>query len=159
MPFSFAGTNLIIAIEDVLVSGQSATVIDDARLRVAYRHGRLAEIGGASVTIKVSTDGHSAMLCIPGKAPWRVTSKNKVAVLQRLVEAYATGTAHVNTKKLMDGTNYPSPSNLFTKSSPWRNYVARVTGAQAWQLRLPSLDEVIEEDSLDLEAKEEALTD
>lgn len=159
VPFSFAGTNLIIAIEDVLVSGQSATVIDDARLKVAYRHGRLAAIGGASVTIKVSTDGHSAMLCIPGKAPWRVTSKNKVAVLQRLVEAYATGTAHVNTKKLMDGTNYPSPSNLFTKSSPWRNYVVRVTGAQARQLRLPSLDEVIEEDSLDLEAKEEALTD
>ena len=159
VPFSFAGTNVIIAIEDVLVSGHSATVIDDARLKVAYRHGRLAAIGGASVTIRVSTDGHSAVLCIPGKAPWRVTSKNKVAVLQRLVEAYATGTAHVNTKKLMDGTNYPSPSNLFTKSSPWINYVARVTGAQAWQLRLPSLDEVIEEDSLDLEAKEEALTD
>jgi hypothetical protein len=77
VPFSFAGTNVIIAIEDVLVSGQSAAVIDDARLKVAYRHGQLAAMGGASVSIKVSADGYSAVLCIPGKAPWRVTSKNK----------------------------------------------------------------------------------
>lgn len=159
VPFSFAGTNVIIAIEDVLVSGQSATVIDDARLKIAYRHGKLAAIGGASISIKVSADGYSAVLSIPGKAPWRVTSKNKVAVLQRLVEAYAAGTPHVNTKKLMNGTNYASPANLFPKASAWRNYMVKVSGAQAWQLSLPSLDEVIEEDSFDLKAKEEALTD
>ena len=159
VPFSFAGTNVIVAIEDVLASGQSATAIDDARLKVAYRHGQLAAMGGASVIVKVSADGYSAVLCIPGKAPWRVTSKNKVAVLQRLVDAYAAGTPHVNTKKLMDGTNYASPANLFPKTSPWRNYMVKVTGTQAWQLSLPALDEPIDDGDPDFEVEEVALTD
>ena len=158
VPFSFAGTNVIIAIEDVLVSGQSATVIDDARLKVAYRHGQLAAMGGASISIKVSADGYSAVLCIPGKAPWRVTSKNKIAVLQRLVDAYAAGTPHVNTKKLLDGTNYASPANLFPKASPWRNYIVKVVGAQAWQLSLPIFDHPVDDGESEVEVEEAVLT-
>ena len=101
------------------------------------------------------------VLGIPGKAPWQVTSKNKVTVLQRLVEAYAAGTPHVNTKKLMDGTNYASPANLFQKTSPWRDYMVKVTGTQGWQLKLSLqmlVDPVDEVDNA-IEAKEEALTD
>jgi len=159
VPFPFAGTNVVIPIENVLATGQSATAIDIAQLKAAYRQNQLAARGGAAVELKVSPDGNSAVLHIPEKAPWQVTSKGKIAVLQRLVNAYASGTPHISTKILMDGTNCASPSTLFTqKSSPWRNYLTAVKGARAWQLKVQSLDEVVHDDESEIEVVEEALT-
>lgn len=159
VPFPFAGTNVVIPVENVLATGKSATAIDIARLKVAYRQGQQAARGGTAVSLKVSPDGNSAVLHIPGKAPWQVTSKGKIAVLQRLVTAYADGTPHVNTKVLMDGTNCASPSNLFSKTSPWRNYLVKVKSAHAWQLNLPLLDELVDDDKSEIEIVEEVLTD
>lgn len=148
IPFPFAGTNVVIPIEDVLSPAGSKMAIDTSRLKVAYRHGQLAALGGTSINLQVSQDGFSAVLHIPGKSPWKVTSKNKIAVIQRLVDAYAAGTPHVNTKKLMEGTNCSSPANLFPKNSPWRDYLIKVDGARAWQLHLPMLDAPIEDEHL-----------
>ncbi|BAO82949.1 hypothetical protein SMCB_0721 [Serpentinimonas maccroryi] len=158
VPFPFAGTNVVIPVEDVLASGRSAAAIDTARLKVSYRHGQQAAMGGTAISVKVSSDGYSAVLYIPGKAPWRVTGKGKIAVLQRLADAYAAGTPHVNTKKLMEDTNCGSPANLFSKNSPWKDYLVKVKGAHAWQLHLPMLDEPVEDDGKDVEIKEGALT-
>lgn len=148
IPFPYAGTNMVIPITEVLASGQAVTAIDTARLKVAYRHGQQAAMGGTAISLKVSPDGYSAVLYIPGKSPWKVTSKGKIAVLQRLVEAYAAGTPHVNTKILMEGTNCSSPANLFSKTSPWRDYLIKVNGAHAWQLHLPMLDDPLEDENL-----------
>lgn len=146
-PFPFAGTNVVVAIDDVLASAGQEAAIDMNRLKVAYRHGRLAAMGGTSVSLKISADGYSAVLSIPGKAPWKVTNKAKITVLQRLVDAYAAGTPHVNSKLLMDGTGCKSPSNLFTgKSSPWRDYIVRVEGARAWELKMPGMEMIIDDD-------------
>ena len=146
-PFPFAGTNVVIAIDDVLTSAGQEAAIDTNRLKVAYRHGQLAAMGGTSVSLKISADGYSAVLSIPGKAPWKVTNKAKITVLQRLVDAYAAGTPHVNSKLLMDGTGCKSPSNLFTgKSSPWRDYIVRVEGARAWELKMPGMEMIIDDD-------------
>lgn len=145
-PFPFAGTNVVLPIEDVLAPSGAATVIDLEKLRVTYRHGQLAAMGGTSVSLKVSPDGYAATLYIPGQAPWKVTNKAKIAVLQRLVDANAAGT-HVNTKKLMEDTGCASPSNLFTgKTSPWRTYIVRVKGSHGWQLNMPTIDVLIEDD-------------
>ncbi|MEO1750042.1 hypothetical protein, partial [Thiofaba sp. EF100] len=85
----------------------------------------------------------------------KVTNKAKILVLQRLVDAYAAGSPHVNTKKLMKDTGCASPSNLFTsKHSPWRNYLIRVKGSHAWQLNLPTADAAIEDDDLPHSAAE-----
>ena len=150
VPFPFAGTNVVIPIEDVLSAAGAKSAIEMTRLKVAYRHGQLAAMGGTAVSLKVSADGYSAVLCLPGKAPWKVTNKAKIAVLQRLVDAYAAGTPHVNTKKLMEGTGCASPANLFSKNSPWRDYLVKVQGAHAWQLHLPTLDEAVgDEDASD----------
>ena len=157
IPFPFAGTNVVIPIEEVLSSADAQTAIDTTRLKVAYRHGQLAAMGGTAVSLKVSADGYAAVLYIPGKAPWRVTGKGKIAVLQRLVDAYAAGT-HVNTKKLMEDTNCGSPANLFSKTSPWKDYLAKVKGAHAWQLNLPLLDTPVDDDDDKIEAEEAALT-
>lgn len=147
-PFPFAGTNLVIAIDDVLATTGHETAIDMNRLKVAYRHGQLAAMGGTSVSLKVSADGYSAVLSIPGKAPWKVTNKAKIIVLQRLVAAYAAGTPHVNSKMLMDGTGCKSPSNLFTgKTSPWRDYIVRVEGARAWELRMPGMEMIVDDEA------------
>nr|MBP8278890.1 hypothetical protein [Propionivibrio sp.] len=145
-PFPFAGTNVVIPLEDVLSSAGAKTVIDLAQLKVTYRHGQLAAMGGTSVALKLSPDGYAATLYIPGQAPWKVTNKAKIMVLQRLVDAYNVGTPHVNTKKLMEDTGCLSPSNLFSKTSPWRNYLVRVEGSRAWQLKLPTVDAPIEDD-------------
>ncbi len=158
IPFLFAGTNVVIAIEDVLASGQSGTAIDTVRLKVAYRHGQRAAMGGTAVSLKVSPDGYAAVLYIPGKAPWHVTSKDKIAVLQRLVDAYSSGTPHVNTKILMAGTNYTTPANLFPKNSHWRDYLVKVKGPHAWQLHLPMLADPVDEDESKAETEAVALT-
>jgi hypothetical protein len=146
-PFPFAGTNVVIPIEDVLSAAGATTAIDLAQLKLAYRHGQLAAMGGTSVALKRSPDGYAATLYIPGQAPWKVTNKAKIMVLQRLVDAHAAGSPHVNTKKLMEGTGCASPANLFTsKNSPWRNYLVRVKGSYAWQLNLPTVDAPVEDD-------------
>ncbi|MGA4047807.1 hypothetical protein ACI2TP_10995 [Ralstonia nicotianae] len=152
VPFPFAGTNMVIAIENVLADAQSTMAIDTARLKTAYRHGHQAAMGGTAISLKVSADGYAAVLCIPGKAPWRVTGQGKIAVLQRLVDAYAAGTPHVNTKRPMDGTQCGSPANLFSKTSPWRDYMVKVAGAHAWQLNLPTLDAALEDETMESEA-------
>jgi hypothetical protein len=147
-PFPFAGTNVVIPIEDVLADGGSGTAIDLERLKVAYRHQQSAAMGGTAVALKLSPDGHSATLYVPGKAAWQVTGKGRIAVLQRLVEAFLSDSPHVNTKRLMAGTGCTSPANLFTgKRSPWRHYIERVPGTRAWQLKLTPLDAVIVDDS------------
>lgn len=145
LPYPFAGTNVVISIEDVLSQAGAQTAIDMSSLKVAYRHGQLAAMGGTAVSLKVSADGYAAVLSLPGKAPWQVTGKSKITVLQRLVDAYAAG-MHVSTKKLMEGSNCDSPANLFSRTSPWKNYLAKVKGAHAWQLNLPSLDTPVDDD-------------
>lgn len=158
-PFPFAGTNVVIPIEDALSAAGAATAIDLAKLKLAYRHGQLAAMGGTTVSLKLSPDGYAATLYIPGQAPWKVTNKAKIMVLQRLVDAYAAGTPHVNTKMLMADTGCASPSNLFTsKNSPWRNYLIRVKGSHAWQLNLPTIDAPVEDDDQP-EAASEAMED
>jgi hypothetical protein len=157
IPFPFAGTNVVIPIEDVLSQAGAKSAIDTNLLKVAYRHGQLAAMGSTSVNLKVSTDGYAAVLQIPGKAPWQVTGKGKIAVLQRLVDAYAAGT-HVNTKKMMEGTGCASPANLFSKTSPWRDYLIKVKGAHAWQLNLPMLDTPVVDDDNEITTEEVALT-
>ena len=146
VPFSYAGTNVIVTIEDVLALGKSATVIDEDQLKVAYRHGQLAAMGGTSINFKVSSNGQSAVLSLPGKAPWRITGIGKIKVLQRLVDAFASGTPHVHTKLMMADTGCNSPSNLFSKTSPWRNYMVKVKGAHAWQLHLPVFDDPVDDE-------------
>lgn len=143
-PLPFAGTNIVVPVEAIIANGEKTAAIDLDQLAVRYRHGRAAAKGGSSIRISVSADGYSAVLTIPGKAPWRVTNKAKVAVLQRLVDAYHAGTPHVNTKMLMQGTGCSSPANLFPKTSPWREYLEKVVGAHAWQLRVTASPEVIE---------------
>lgn len=155
-PFPFAGANVVIPIEDVLAKAGEATAIELTRLKVSYRHGQLAAKGGTSVRLNVSADGYAAVLSLPGQAPWKVTNKAKIAVLQRLVEAYAAGTPHVNTKKLMEGTSCASPANLFSKKSPWREYLIKVDGAHAWQLKVAVLEDAIEEDESPVDAAEMA---
>jgi hypothetical protein len=130
-----------MSIEDVLAAG-GPSIIDITRLKVAYRHGQLAAMGGSNVSLKMSPDGYAAVLYIPGKAPWRVTGHHRIVVLQRLLDAYAAGAPHVSTKRLMDGTGYQSPGNLFP-GALWREYLVRVEGTYAWQLNLPMLDEVL----------------
>lgn len=148
-PYPFAGTNIVIPIEDVLARGESGerrSAIDMQQLAVIYRHHRLAAMGGASVSLKVATDGHSATLYLPGKAPWKVTSRAKILVLRRLAEAYLAGNPPVQSKILMKDTGCDSPGNLFAKNSPWRQYIVRVKGAYAWQLNVSPQPVVVEDD-------------
>jgi len=155
IPFPFAGTNVVIPIAEVLASAPAArAVIDMGRLQAQYRHRQLAARGGASVRLEESADGTSAVLHIPGKSPWRVTSKAKIAVLRRLVDAFASSVPPVETKRLMDGTGCQSPGQLFAKKSPWRDYLVQVTGARAWQLNVPALSDAAQiiDDPVDLAA-------
>lgn len=157
IPFAFAGTNVIVAIEGVLTKDSSGTAVDLSQLKLAYRNNQLAAMGGSLISLKTSSDGTSAVLLLPGKAPWKITSKNKVTVLQRLVDAFHANAPHVNAKKLMEGTNYASLSNLFPKSFPWRNYIVRVPGTQAWQLNVTNLADVIEDSESEIGDLSEAL--
>jgi hypothetical protein len=152
IPFPFAGTNVVIPIEDVLSEVGMGSAIDTERLKVAYRHGQLAAMGGTIVSLKVSADGYTATLNLPGKAPWHVSGKAKITVLQRLVDAYKAGTPHVNTKKLMEGTGCNSPANLFSRSSPWRSYLIKVESARAWQLNMATNELAVDDSTPSLDS-------
>jgi hypothetical protein len=155
IPFPFAGTNVVIPIAEVLASAPVAgAVIDMGRLKAQYRHRQMAARGGSSVRLEESADGTSAVLHIPGKAPWRMTGKAKIAVLRKLVDAFASGVPQVQTKKLMDDTGCQSPGQLFPKKSYWRDYLVAVPGARAWQLNIPAAGDApkIVDDPVDLAA-------
>jgi len=146
------GTQLATSPMDGFAPAQLGTDIDrlpaSTRAQPSTPNGsRLRNaMGGSAVSLMVLAVGYSATLYIPGKAPWQVTGHGKIALLQRLVDAYAAGTPHVNTKMLMEGTGCSSPANLYAKTSPWRNYLVKVEGAHAWQLHLPNCDTPVQED-------------
>lgn len=134
-PLPFAGTNVVIPIEEVLTATDGRPCIDQAALEVAYRAGQLAARGGSSVALQVSPDRQSGMLTVPGLAPWLITGPMRIVVLERLVQAYATGPGHVVTKVLLRDTGCDSLDGLFGADSRWRTYVERVEGTRAWRLR------------------------
>ncbi|CAJ0781150.1 hypothetical protein LMG18090_01282 [Ralstonia mannitolilytica] len=132
----------------VVAFERAEAAVDLARTQAAYRRqSQRADLDSPPVRLNISSDGYAALLCIPGKTPWRVTGKAKIAVLKRLVDALTAGTPHVNTKRLMEGTGCTSPANLFSKTSPWRDYLVKVAGAHAWQLNVPALDAPLESEA------------
>ena len=133
-PFRFAGTNVVVPIEDVLGNSDGTPCIDHGALAVAYRNGKVAARGGASIGMQVSPDKQSGVLTIPGKAPWPVTGKMKIVVLERLVQANAAGPGHLVTKALLAGTNCDSLDGLFGNDGRWREYIEKVEGTRAWRL-------------------------
>jgi hypothetical protein len=139
-PFPFAGTNVVIPIEDVLSLGEDRPTIDHEVLAVAYRNTELVARGGASVGIRVSPDGHSRTLVIPGKPAWPITGRMKIVVLERLVQAYVAGPGHLITAVMLEGTGCTSLEGLFGTTSVWREYIEKVPRTRAWQLRLGPLD-------------------
>ncbi len=154
-PLPFAGTNVIVPVDQVLARTKGVSAVDLATLGALYRHGQMAALGGTSVRLSVSADGQTATLSIPGKAPWQFSGPQKIVVLQRLVNAYHASTPHVNTKILMEGTGCSSPANLFGKNSPWREYLVKVEGARAWQLKIGAPDEpIVDSEPEETEARE-----
>jgi hypothetical protein len=135
----FAGTNVVIPIEDVLSVKTGRPCIDRDALEVAYRNGQQAARGGASIALQVSPDRQSGMLTIPGLAPWLVTGPMRIVVLVRLVQAHAAGPGHLVTKTLLRDTGCDSLDGLFGSDSRWRNYIERVAGTRAWRLRVEAV--------------------
>lgn len=135
-PFPFAGTNVVIPIEDVLGSGEDRPSIDHEVLAVAYRNGQVAARGGTSIAVQVSLDRQSGMLTIPGQAPWLITGRMKIVVLERLAQAHTSGPGHLVTKVLLQDTGCDSLDGLFGADSRWRQYIERVPGTRAWRLRM-----------------------
>lgn len=137
----------------VVAFERAEAAVDLARAQTAYRRqSQRADPDNQAVRLNISSDGYAALLCVPGKTPWRVTGKAKIAVLKRLVDALTAGTPHVNTKRLMEGTGCTSPANLFSKTSPWRDYLVKVAGAHAWQLNVPTLDATLEDEAMEARA-------
>jgi hypothetical protein len=135
-PFPFAGTNVVIPIEDMLGAGEDRPSIDHEALAVAYRNGQLAARGGTSIAVQVSLDRQSGMLTIPGQAPWLITGRMKIVVLERLAQAHTSGPGHLVTKALLQDTGCDSLDGLFGADSRWRQYIERVPGTRAWRLRM-----------------------
>lgn len=139
-PMPFAGVNVVIPIEAVLGQGEDRPTIDHDVLAVVYRSEEHTARGGASVGIRVSPDGNSGTLTIPGKAAWPVTGRMKVVVLERLVKAHHTGPSHLITAVLLDGSGCASLEGLFGRGTIWREYIEKVPNARAWRLRLGAVD-------------------
>lgn len=135
-PIPFAGTNVVVPIESVLGAGEDRPTIDHDVLAVVYRNSAHTARGGASVGIRVSADGNSGTLTIPGKAAWAVTGRMRVVVLERLVKAHHAGPSHLITSVLLSGAGCDSLEGLFGRSSVWREYIELAPRTRAWRLRL-----------------------
>jgi hypothetical protein len=85
--------------------------------------------------IRVSSDGNSGTLTIPGKAAWLVTGLMKV-VVERLVNTHHVGPSHLITAVLHNGSGCSSLDGLFGRETVWCEYIEKVPITRAWLLRL-----------------------
>lgn len=106
-----AGNVLTPAISHVPV-GSSELALNAETLRTVFRRNRVLAMGGQSVAL-AKTGENSGTLYIPGKPSIDILGKNRLVVIQRLVDAYNAGPVPVATRDLQAGIEGQSLQNIF----------------------------------------------
>lgn len=106
--------NVRLSLVDYLGADEPEPVVDLVRLGAAFlRHRNLAE-GGETVELKMAGE-NTGTFCVPGRGTIEITGKNRLIVIQRLVDAHYSGGGPMKTEDMTRGFGDQSLSNIFGK--------------------------------------------
>lgn len=128
--------NIMTPLADQIDVNQAEIALVANRLRSVYRRHRLLARGGQTVEL-TRTGDNFATLFVPGKGSIDIKGENRIAVIQRLVDAHNAGPIPMATEDLVKGiAEDQSLSNIF-KQPLWDKLKAdflRSPRKGAWEI-------------------------
>jgi hypothetical protein len=107
--------NVLTPLADQIDIDQSEIALVADKLRSVFRRHRILARGGQAVELTNSGE-NMATLFVPGKGSIDIKGENRIAIIQRLVDAHNTGPMPMATKDLVkDIAEDQSLSNIFKK--------------------------------------------
>jgi hypothetical protein len=133
---SHLGPNVVVPLLSHLSPADDEMLFSRDGLELAYRSSLSLARGGGSP--RVDRRGtQSGTLYIPGRKPLYLAGNEQLTIFERLVAAYATGTADVSVGDLMKGFSANSPQQAFRKEM-WKDimevYIAKGAKRGYWRL-------------------------
>lgn len=145
---SHLGPNVVLPLLSHLSSADDELLFSRDGLELAYRNSRsLARVGGPPRVNRSGTQ--SGTLYTPGRISLYLAGNDQLTLFERLVAAYATGTADVYVGDLMAGFSAKSPQQAFRKEM-WKDivdvYIAKGAKRGYWRLIVspPAMPERVE---------------
>ncbi|WP_156899506.1 hypothetical protein [Pleomorphomonas koreensis] len=133
---SHLGPNVVMPLLSHLASGDDEMLFARDGIELAYRDSHALARGGESPCVARSGT-QSGTLYIPGREPLYLAGNDQLTIFERLVAAYATGTADVYVGDLMEGFSAKSPQQAFRKEM-WKDmvdvYIAKGAKRGYWRL-------------------------
>ncbi|OZA17004.1 MAG: hypothetical protein B7Y02_02705 [Rhodobacterales bacterium 17-64-5] len=131
--------NVLTPLSDQIDSDQSEIALVADKLRSVFRRHRILARGGQAVEL-ASTGENMATLFVPGKGSIDIRGENRIAIIQRLVDAHNNGPMPMTTGDLVRGiAEDQSLSNIF-KQPLWDKLKAsflRSLGAKGpWEIAI-----------------------
>ena len=128
--------NVLTPLADQIDSEQSEIALVADKLRSVFRRHRILARGGQAVEL-ASTGENMATLFVPGKGSIDIRGENRIAIIQRLVDAHNNGPMPMTTGDLVRGiAEDQSLSNIF-KQPLWDKLKAnflRSPGKGQWEI-------------------------
>jgi hypothetical protein len=126
------GPNVVVPLVDHL--GPDADCLATEGLAIAFRSGRQMALGGMTVHL-AKCGPYTATLYLPGKCPYTLTGANQIKIVERLVNAYQSGSPAVLTHHLIADTGVNSPSQAFRDWNAIKGvYIGQAGKRGSWQL-------------------------
>jgi hypothetical protein len=133
---SHLGSNVVVPLLLHLSPADDEMLFSRDGLELAYRSSHSLAHGGGSPRVDRSST-QSGTLYIPGREPLYLAGNEQLTIFERLVAAYATGTADVYVGDLMKGFSAKSPQQAFRKEM-WQDiidfYIAKGAKRGYWRL-------------------------
>ena len=131
--------NVLTPLADQIDSDQSEIALVSDKLRSVFRRHRILARGGQAVEL-ASTGENMATLFVPGKGSIDIRGENRIAIIQRLVDAHNNGPMPMTTGDLVRGiAEDQSLSNIF-KQPLWdklKSSFLRSLGAKGpWEIAI-----------------------
>lgn len=133
---SHLGANVVVSLLSHLSPADDELLFAPDGLELAFRNGSSLARGG--VLPRVARSGtQSGTLYTLGREPLYLAGNDQLTIFERLVAAYATGTADVYVGDLMEGFSAKSPQQAFRKGM-WKDivdaYIAKGAKRGYWRL-------------------------
>jgi hypothetical protein len=133
---SHLGSNVVVPLLSHLASADEEFLFARDGLELAYRSGLSLARGGVSTRV-VRSGKQSGTLYIPDRKPLYLAGNDQLTIFERLVAAYAAGTADVYVGDLIEGFSVKSPQQAFRKKM-WKDivdvYIAKGAKRGYWRL-------------------------
>lgn len=133
---SHLGPNVVVPLLSHLLPADDELLLSRDGLELAYRSSLSLARGGGSPRVDRSGT-QSGTLYIPSREPLYLAGNDQLTIFERLVAAYAKGTADVYVGDLMEGFSAKSPQQAFRKEM-WKDivdvYIAKGAKRGYWRL-------------------------